>query len=67
MKIRIIYETRVYADYNSEEQDKTVFKTIIVEDVKNITILEGDILVDQGDKITKINACYDSYIRIEVI
>ena len=66
MKMRIIYEAVVYADYDSEEQDRTVFKTIIV-DAKNITISDGDIIVDQGDEIIKIKTSYDSYIRIEVV
>ena len=66
MKFRIIYEVTEYADYNGEEQDKTVFKTIVV-DVKSITIVDGDIIADQGDKITKIQTSYGSYIRIEAV
>jgi hypothetical protein len=66
MKIRIIYEEVVYANYDSEEQDRTVFKTITV-DAKNITISDGNIIVDQGDEIIKIKTAYDSYVRIEVV
>lgn len=53
MKFRIVYEA-------------TDFKTIVV-DGKSITIIDGDIIVDQGDKITKIQANYGSYIRIEAV